>query len=183
MPKFEIDELRWVRLFDAIHVPKYLVEQVRDRDYSVEDFYRYQSLNILIETKNGPTLNPLHHLYVLVNPDNQIVGYLWFTISPLSKDLLINTYSVDKEYWCKGKAVKRLADHVKEIVKKLKIPKVYWLTNYPKHSERHGFKRSKTILMEYSEVEDGKDIVGRDLAQKKHINADSRTTRTLQPES
>lgn len=158
----KIEDLRWVRAFSPDVVPKYLVEQVRDKDYSIEDFYKYQALNCLMQGKEGSQLNPFSHLYVLPNENNIVKGFLWFVIDPLSKDIIINTFSMDKDYWWEGKAVKMLSEHVKEIQKKLKLKKVFWLTRYPKHSERHGFKRSKSILMEYSpdkenkkEIEDG----------------------------
>ena len=169
------EELRWVRVFSPIHIPKYLVEQVRDREFSVPDFYKYQELNCLVPGKEGPTLNPFNHLYVLVNEGNIVKGFLWFVVDPLTKDIVINTFSMDKEHWGGGKAVKMLSDHVKEILKKLKLKKVYWITNYPKHSERHGFKRSRSVLMEYQEVKDGKDTDGRLDSREEHINADQRT--------
>lgn len=178
--KHEIDELRWVRLFSPVHVPKYLVEQVRDRDYTVEDFYKYQDLHCIHQTKEGPTLNPFNHLYAMVDEENMVQGFLWFVIDPLSKDMVINTFSVAKEYWGRG-AVKRLSDHVKEIKKNLKIKKVYWITNYPKHSERHGFKRSRSVLMEYTGESDGKDINGRLQAHGQHQHADSGTAGVVQP--
>lgn len=164
----QIDELRWVRLFNPIHVPRYLVEQVRDREYTVDDFFRFQELNCMVDGKDGPVLNPFSHLYVLVDPENVVKGFLWFVIDPLSKDMIINTFSVDKAYWGAGKAVTRLADHVKEIMKKLKIGKAYWLTNYPKHSERHGFRRSRSVLMEYEEKRDGINVDGRTSAPDRH---------------
>lgn len=179
--EYELDELRWVRLFSPIHIPKYLVEQVRDRDYSPEDFFRHQEINCLIQGKEGMTLNPFNHLYALVDPDNSVKGFLWFVIDSLSKEMIINVFSVDKTYWGKGDAVKRLADHVKEIMKKLKINKVYWLTNYPKHSERHGFKRSRSVLMEFTEVSDGENVDGRHHPQGQHQHADSRATAAVQP--
>jgi len=152
-----IDELRWVRAFTPDIIPKYLVEQVRDRDYSVEDFYKYQQLNCMTKEGDSPKLNPLNNLWVLVNPENEVKGFLWFVIDTLGKDIVINTFSMDKEYWGGGKAVKKAAEYVKEFLKKLQFNKVYWITNYPKHSERHGFKRSKSILMEYSEEPEEKD--------------------------
>lgn len=176
----QIDELRWVRLFNGVHIPKYLVEQVRDRDYTVDDFFKYQEHNCMIQGKDGPTLNPFSHLYAMVSPDNMVKGFLWFVIDALSKDLIINTFSVDKEYWGKGKAVERLSDHIKEILKKLKINKAYWLTNYPKHSERHGFKRSKSVLMEYQEESDGKNNDGIDHPQRQHQHVDARATTAVQ---
>lgn len=154
-------ELRWVRAFSPDLIPTYLVEQIKHRDFSIEEFYQYQSLNCL----NGRTLNPFNHLYVLADKNNIVKGFLWFIIDALSKDIIINTFSIDKEYWGKGLAVKKLEEHVKELREKLKLDKVFWLTRYPKHSERYGFKHSKNVLMEYDakkekkneDVKDGSD--------------------------
>src|SRR4051812_17005483 len=108
-----IEELRWVRIFTPIHIPKYLIEQIKDRDWSVEDYVKYHEINCLNEGPSGQALNPFHHLYVLVNEDNITKGFLWFTVEPLSKAIHIQNYSIDKEYWGKGKAVEKLADHIK----------------------------------------------------------------------
>jgi hypothetical protein len=141
----EIDDLKWIRSFSADIIPRYLIEQIKDKDFSVEDFYKYQNLNCLIDGSKGPSLNPFNHLYILVNKENVVKGFLWALIDPLSKDMIVNTFSMDNEYWYGGKSMKKAIDHVKEIIKKLNIKKVYWLTNYPKQSERYGFKRSKTM--------------------------------------
>ena len=101
----KIDDLRWVRLFTPIHIPKYLVEQIRDKDYSVEDFYKLQENSCIIMKDDGPSLNPLNHLYVLVDKENIVKGFLWFTIDVLSKSICIHVCSIDKDYWVKGKAV------------------------------------------------------------------------------
>ena len=152
----KIYELRWVRVFTIEHLPNYLVEQVRHRTYSVEEFYKYQQINLLMQGKEGIVLNPFNHVYILADKENLVKGFLWMTIDPLSKDIFIQTYSVDKEYWGKGLAVKKLADHVKEIRNKAKLNKIFWHTDYPKHSERYGFKRSSSILMEYDPVKEEK---------------------------
>lgn len=149
-----LDELKWIRIFTPIHIPKYLVEQVRDRDFSVEDFYKYQESSCLTKSNDEPRLNPLNHLYILVNDENLTKGFLWFVIDPLSKNVFVNTFSVDKEYWNKGFAVRKLSEFMKEFLIKSKLKKVYWITNYPKHSEHYDFKRSKSVLMEYMEKEE-----------------------------
>jgi len=168
----KIDDLKWIRIFTPSHIPKYLVEQVRDRDFTVEDFYKYHEINCTIPGSDGNVkLNPFSHLYVLANPENEVKGALWFCVDPLSKDLVIQTFSVDKEYWNRGVAVKKLATHIKEIRKKGNLNKIYWVTNYPKHSERNGFKRAKSVLMEYNEeneVNHGKDINGREHPEGEH---------------
>ena len=135
-------------------VPHYLIEQVRDRDYSVEDFFRYQQINCMTQTEDGVKLNPFSHLYVLADPENKVKGMLWFCVDPLTKDVIIQTFSVDKDYWGKGEAVKKLAEHIKEIRKRAKLNKIYWITNYPKHSMRYGFKQSKSVLMEYDPLKE-----------------------------
>lgn len=144
-----MDELRWVRVFTPQHIPKSLVEQIKKRDYTVEKFYQYQESICLKGSADGPTLNPYSHLYVLANNDNLVKGFVWFTIDPLTNDLCIQTYSIEPEYWKEGGAVEKLVKFLKEIRSKGKLNKVYWVSDYPKHSERHGFKRSKSILMEY----------------------------------
>ncbi len=161
----KMEELRWVRVFTPIHIPKALVEQIKTRDYTVEDFFKHHETACLRAGKEGPTLNPLSHLYVLANSENLTKGFLWLTIDPLTKNIVVQSYSVDKEYWKEGGAVKKLVEFVKEIRRKANLKKVYWITDYEKHSMRHGFKRSRSILMEYSGGEDGKDIDGGDNAR------------------
>lgn len=153
------DELRWIRVFTPDHIPTYLIEQIRDKDYTIEEFFEYHRINCTIKNEKGFQLNPFSHLYVLANPENQVKGILWFSVDPMSKDILIQTYSIDKEYWNKGYAVKKLTEHIKKIKDKGKLNKIYWTTNYPKHSERYGFKRSKAILMEYSGEKNGEDTI------------------------
>jgi hypothetical protein len=174
-PMSKLDDLRWVRVFTPVHIPKYLVEQIKHRDYSSDEFYQYQELICLRETSEGPTLNPFSHLYVLASGDNITKGFLWLEIDPLTKDLIIQAYSVDKEYWGGGGAIGKLADLVKEIRDKGQLKKIYWITDYPKHSKRHGFRISKSVLMEYSEEEDGQICNGIRQARGEHQHADART--------
>lgn len=180
----KIDELRWVRVFTPDHVPHYLIEQVRDRDYSVEEFFKYHQINCMIQGENGIKLNPFNHLYVLADKENQVKGVLWFNVDPLSKDILVQTFSMDKEYWGRGQAVKKLAEHIKQIRIKANLNKIYWITNYPKHSIRYGFKPSKSVLMEYDpnkEIENGKNNVRRSEPRRECGSTDSRTTKLSEP--
>jgi len=146
----KIEELKWVRLLSPVHIPRYLIDQVRDKNYDTDDFIKYQELNCLVADNQGFKVNPFNHLYALVDNGNLVKGFLWFVIEPLTKDLLVNTFSMDKEYWFGGYAMKKASDHIKDLMKKMKIKKCFWSTNYPKHSERQGFKRSRSVLMEYA---------------------------------
>lgn len=159
--KGNIDDLRWLRLFTSDLIPVYLVDQIAKRDYEVKDFYTYLEENILIHSSSSP-LNPLFHVWGLVDKENLVKGFLWFTIVPLSQDMVIQVYSVDSHYWgCKG-AILKLIAHMRELRTKGKLKKVYWVTHFPKHSMKYGFKPSKNVLMEYNdeEKEDGSDNDG-----------------------
>ena len=171
-----IDDLKWVRVFSPIHIPKYLVEQIKHKEFEVEEFYKFQEINCLIQDEDKVKLNPFNHLYVLADDQNFVKGFVWLVIDSLTKDIILNTFSIDKKYWGSGKAVQKASQLVKDLLKKFKLNKVYWVTNYPKHSERYGFRRARGILMEYTGEKNGKNIDGEYTAQKKHPAVDSRAT-------
>jgi len=159
LKEVDFDKLRFIRVFTPMHVPKELIEQVRDREFEVDDWYKYQEVICVRQTANGPQLNPLSMLYVIADDGNKVVGMLWCEIDTLGKTLVIQTFSMDKKYWCRGKAVTLLSKKAKEILKECKLKRAVWISNYPKHSERYGFKRSRGVLMEYKEEEDGQHNV------------------------
>tara|TARA_R110000868_G_scaffold300583_2_gene561000 strand:- start:528 stop:1148 length:621 start_codon:yes stop_codon:yes gene_type:complete len=156
--EIDFDSLRFIRIFTPMHIPKELIEQVRDREYSVEDWYKYQEVICLRQTDAGPQLNPLSLLYVIADDMNRVVGMLWCEIDALSKALIIQIFSMDKSYWSRGKAVSLVASKAKEVAKECDLKRIVWQTNYPKHSERYGFKRSKTIQMEYHQEEENGEV-------------------------
>lgn len=151
-------ELSWVRIIDPIHIPDVYIEQIKDRDFSVENFKKYQK-SICVEIKNGQLIiNPFNLLFVLVDQEKQVKGFAWLVIDALCNALVINSFSMDNDYWGNGKCIQLLEDKAKEIQEGGKLDKVYWITRCPKHSQKYGFKRSKNILMEYKGH--GKNIHG-----------------------
>ena len=165
----KMDNLRWVRGTLADLIPRYLLEQIKHKEYTVEDFIKHQESIIYTSTPEGRLLNPFSHLYYLVNEDNLIKGILWFCVDPLTKNIIIQTYSVDKEYTKEGGAVEKLCVLIKSIAFKAKLKKIYWVTNHPRHSQRHGFKKSKAVLMEYCQVEDCQDETTGDKNGSDHV--------------
>lgn len=148
-----IEDLKWVRIFDPVHIPKEYIDQIKHKEFSVDRFYEFIKEISLIPGDKGLKLNPFNLLFVLVDDNNRTKGVLWMIIDNLANVLVINTFSVDKEYWGNGKAVNFLKEKALEEKEKHKLDKVYWITRCPKHSEKFGFKRSKNVLMEF---EDGK---------------------------
>lgn len=139
--KTPLGNLEFVRLKIPRLIPKELIEAVKGLSYSPEVFYKYQE---------DQADNPFNHLYAFVDAGKVIRGYLWAESNMLDNTLFINTFSIGKEYWGKGKAIERAVDFCDALAKKTKAPKVFWITTNEKFFIKHGFKRSKLHLMEYS---------------------------------
>ena len=84
----DFSKLRFIRVFTPMHIPKYLIEQFKSRDYEVEEWYKYMEIVCIQETPNGPQLNPLTLLFVVVDEGNKVVGMLWCDVAVLSKSYL-----------------------------------------------------------------------------------------------
>jgi hypothetical protein len=142
------EELRFLRIVEPINVlliPKELIEEVKGRTFTLDQFYRYQTIQI--ENKNSGNF-----LYILVDKSHKIKGFLWAEINGMDGSLFINTFSVAKEYWGKGKAIPFVVEFLKELKKKVGAPRVFWISTNEKFFLKKGFKKSKNILLEYQDV-------------------------------
>jgi len=138
----KIDSLSFVRLKIPRIIPIDLITNVKGRTFTPEQFYRYQESQID---------NPYNHLYVLVDDAKKIHGYLWAEVNVLDNSLFVNTFSVNKKYWGKGKAMPVAMRFVANLREKTKSPRVFWITCNIKFFEKHGFHTSKQVLMEYND--------------------------------
>lgn len=135
-----IDELKFLRLKIPRLIPLELIEVVKGRTFTPEQFYKYQ------EDQVG---NPYNYLFALVDEDKIIRGYLWAESNLLDGSLFVNTFSIDKEYWGKGKGIEKAIDFLKEVKKSVNATRVFWCSTNEKFFVKKGFKRSKISLMEY----------------------------------
>lgn len=136
-----IDNLSFVRLKIPKLIPLELIENVKGRTFTPVQFYKYQESQID---------NPYNHLYVLVDSDKKIHGYLWAEVNILDDSLFVNTFSVNKQYWGKGSAIPKVIKFLEGLKEKVKAPRVFWISTNPKFFEKHAFKRSKNVLLEYN---------------------------------
>lgn len=144
----EIDALEFTKLKIPRLIPLELIENVKGRTFTPEEFYKYQE---------GQVGNPYNYLYVLIDQDKRIHGYLWAESNVLDRSLFINTFSISKQFWGKGKAIDMAIDFLKKLKKELKAPRVYWCTSNERFFLKHGFKRSKVSFMEYIDQEETKE--------------------------
>ncbi len=138
--KERVDSLSFVRLKIPSLIPRELIESVKGRTFTPEQFYKYQEEN---------RDNPYNHLFVLIDDDKRIHGYLWAEVNLLDGSLFVNTFSISKEYWHKGAAIPRAIEFLSELKEKTKAQRVYWCTTNAKFFVKKGFKKSKIVLMEY----------------------------------
>lgn len=136
----EVDYLDFAKLRIPRLIPLDLIENVKGRTFSAEQFYKYQEAQVD---------NPYNHLYALLDDKKKIQGYLWAEMNILDDSLFVNTFSICKSLWGKGKAIPKVIAFLNDLKKKTKAPRVFWITTNEKFFLKHGFKKSKNILMEH----------------------------------
>lgn len=132
--------LTFVKLKIPKLLPYALIEAVKGRTFTPEQFYKYQEDQVK---------NPYNFLYALVDEGKKIHGYLWAEMNVLDNSLFVNTFSIEKEYWGKGEAVPMVVEFLRELKVKVKAEKVFWITTNERFFLKHGFKKSRNVLMEY----------------------------------
>jgi N-acetylglutamate synthase-like GNAT family acetyltransferase len=142
MMESSIDKLNFVKLKIPRLIPKELIESVKGRTFTPDQFYVYADDN---------KENPYFYLFALVDELKKIHGYLWAELNLLDGSLFINTFSIDKEFWGNGHAMPKVMEFLRELKAKTKAPRVFWLTTNEKFFLKKGFKKSKNVLMEFHE--------------------------------
>ena len=140
-PTNDIKKLQFVRLKIPRLIPIELIEAVKGRTFSVEQFLKYQESQVD---------NPNNFLYALIDDDKKIHGYLWAELNMLDGTLFVNTFSISKEFWGKGSGIHKAIEFLETLKDKTKAPRVFWISTNEKFYAKHGFKRSKNCLMEYN---------------------------------
>ena len=138
----DLEELEFLVLKVPSLIPVELIELVKGRTFTTEQFYNYQAKQIKNE-------NPGNFLYALIDKEKIIHGFLWCELNALDGSLFVNTFSISKKFWHKGKILPKVIEFLKELKKKVKAPAVLWCTTNEKFFQKQGFKRSKIALMEY----------------------------------
>lgn len=136
-----VEKLEFVRLKIPRLIPLELIESVKGRTFTPEQFLNYQEQQVD---------NPGNYLYALIDKEKKIHGYLWAEVNALDGSLFVNTFSIDKKYWGKGTGIEKAIQFLQTLKEKTKAPRVFWISTNEKFFSKHGFKRSKNVLMEYN---------------------------------
>ncbi len=136
-----INDLSFVRLKVPRLIPRILIENVKGRTFTADQFYEYQDRNLK---------NPFNYLYALIDDQKKIHGFIWCQVNDLDNVMFINTFSIDKEYWHKGAFMPKVCEFLGGLKESLKCPTVWWMTSNEKFFKKYSFRKSKICLMEYN---------------------------------
>ena len=120
-------------------IPKYLVEQVKERDWQIDQFYTYQ-LKAQSDKANI--------LLTIVDERHFIVGFVWLTLDGFSQVCFVNTVSIDKKHQGQRSLLKKIEKYIKELTKKLGFSKIIIVTKRTKVLQRYGFAESRNKILE-----------------------------------
>jgi len=138
--KHSFSELRPVKIYDFRLIPRYLFHQVKGGNW---DFESILGLNDAINA------TPFNFLFVFVDDDNIIKGFLWGTLNPVTLVFDAFVFSVDKKYQG-GDVLECIKGFLTNLMNDLGIKQTLFSTTRPKALEKAGFVRSKSILMEFN---------------------------------
>lgn len=134
--------LRFKRILDWRLIPEYLITQIKGTDWTPEKFITYQA-----NLEKDP--NNLNFALVEANDDNETIrGFCWAYCDELKEVIYIHGLSVDRKYQNR-KIIPFTKRFFEMLVRKSdnRIKNVYWFSDRPKAYEKHGFLRSKYVLM------------------------------------
>lgn len=120
-------------------VPRGLLEQVKDREWQVDEWYKLQKQ--MIGNKENLILG-------LVDENLKVRGICWLTIDGFSKWIFINTLSMEPGVIKGKKLIKILSRYIKDLGKTLGLKRVIWAARRYKAIEKYGFEQSEYKLME-----------------------------------
>ena len=133
-------ELSIIPAPDPRLVPRYLLEQVKDRNWSVEQWYENQISLIGVDS---------NILLVIIDKQHFIKGFVSLTLDNFDGCLFINTFSVDAEFQRKSKLIKFIKRYITDLAKGLGLERILWSARRHKALEKYGFQESEYKLMEY----------------------------------
>lgn len=132
-------QLTFKPISDPALIPPYLVEQMKGREFEVEQFYKVVPLMMR---------SPFVIFGAFVNMEKEIKGFLLGDVNPLDMWLHIAMLSIDKQYYRKG-IIPETLGILKHVVKNNELKGIVMVTTRPKAFEIAGFERSKLTRMRY----------------------------------
>lgn len=131
--------LKFVKIHSLDQVPRYLFDQIRDRDFDIDRLYKWAPVFLK---------NPVNLFGAFIDKSESVKGIMWTSFNPITNKLMVHILSIDREYQGKG-ILKEVDGILKKLMKNVDAEAVTGSTIRPMGFERTmGFKKSKTVIME-----------------------------------
>lgn len=158
----DIKELTFLRLiiaeaFNAI--PRALFESIKDIDSETIERIYENSAEIMtapVVDSQGMVVGRIQAqsvwVAVMLDIAKVVKGFVWMEFDVIEQRVFVQACAVDPEY--QGEVIQKVVDYIKT----LNVPEemknnIQFTTTRPKAFEKVGWKRSKRVLMELSNVE------------------------------
>ena len=129
-------ELKWVRTTDINLVPRYLVDQIKNKDWDTDKFY-----SVMQKAAKASSV----FLGVFCDASMIVHGFMVGNVNPITNKLFIYCLSASKEYQNKG-----ILSEAVNICKKFKKDKglagIIMNTTRENAMARAGFKKTMTTM-------------------------------------
>lgn len=131
----------WFRNIPFEMVPSHLIEAIKEKPFTLAEYYSNCALF---------NHSPFYWNSALIK-DQQVLGFVWGTFSPLHKTLFIDHITVDKRLQSvSGIVIKFAVKETKEIALEKGLERIYFFSFRPKVFKRKLFAVAKQVegLME-----------------------------------
>lgn len=143
--------MQWKRITDPVLIPEILVSQIKDREFSIPDFYMTLGLSTGYAHKQ---FREDCYLYILIDEPGHICGFFWAELDQLTKIMWLHNVSILKKYWNQQIAIPLVTEKIKEIMKMRNATICRWQTTNSRATEALGFKPSQNVIHEYNALKE-----------------------------
>lgn len=110
--------LKWIRITDLYLIPNELFTKFKEKGYKIDLLHKYN---------DGLFKDGLNILFVLVDKNHKIRGFVYSTINILQNTLSIIMCEIEKEF--EKYELEVMKTNLEKVKKELKLSQVNWLTN------------------------------------------------------
>src|SRR6056297_877151 len=110
-----------IPLPDPRLVPRHLLEQIKDRMFDIDDWYKVMYSPRLEGDSSNIFLG-------IVDEDMKIHGATWLSLDALHKAIFINFLSLDKSLQGNGKVFDVVIPYIAEIAEGLGLERALWMS-------------------------------------------------------
>lgn len=112
-----IEKLRWIKITDLYLIPDEFFTKFKDKGYKIDLLYKYNDTLFKDNT---------NILFVLVDKEHKVRGFIYATINILTNSLSIIMCEIEKKF--EKQEIEVMKGNLEEVKKELKLSQIEWVT-------------------------------------------------------